>query len=82
MGLHFGNLYKIRNIITYRISPFELKAFGGFFSHGFPNTIRRIREEFFNVVPPFLIGYLAYDQIKKRHQQLMRKNPADYENDV
>lgn len=29
----------------------------------------------------FIIGYVVYDQMEKKHKQLMRKNPADYEND-
>lgn len=31
--------------------------------------------------PALLIGYLVYDQVEKAHHQLMRKNPADFEND-
>lgn len=101
MGKGFGELYKLRGIITYRLSPFELRAFAGVVSHGFPNILRRIKDEFFYVVPrkymhhdlftesilcytfivAFAIGYLIYDQVEKRHEQLMRKNPADYEND-
>lgn len=42
MGKGFGELYKLRNIVTYRISPFEQRAFAGVISHGLPNTIRRI----------------------------------------
>ncbi|XP_044254203.1 cytochrome b-c1 complex subunit 8 [Tribolium madens] len=81
MGHGFGQLYKLRGIITYRLSPFELKAFSGIFSHGVPNTLRRIKEEFLYVVPPLLLGYVVYDQVEKEHQRLMRKNPADFEND-
>ncbi|CAH1983390.1 unnamed protein product [Acanthoscelides obtectus] len=81
MGHGFGELYKLRGIITYRISPFELKAFAGVISHGFPNTIRRIAENVLYIVPPMAIGYLVYDQVEKGHHQLMLKNPADYEND-
>lgn len=29
----------------------------------------------------FVIAYLVYDAVEKKHNQLMRKNPADYEND-
>ena len=81
MGHGFGELYKLRGIITIRLSPFEQKAFSGFFSKGIPNTIRRIREEFLYVVPPLLLGYVVYDQAEKAHLQTMRKNPADYVND-
>ncbi|KAL3266715.1 hypothetical protein HHI36_010876 [Cryptolaemus montrouzieri] len=81
MGHGFGELAKIRGIITYRLSPFELKAFGGLISHGLPNTLRRIKDEFLYVVPPLAIGYIIYDQIGKKHAQMMRKNPKDFEND-
>lgn len=51
MGKGFGELYKLRNIVTYRLSPFEQRAFAGFISHGLPNMVRRVREEFLYVVP-------------------------------
>ncbi|XP_044748311.1 cytochrome b-c1 complex subunit 8 [Coccinella septempunctata] len=78
MGHGFGELAKIRGIVTYRLSPFELKAFGGVISHGIPNTFRRIKEEFLYVVPPFVLGYLLYDGLNKEHARLQRKNPADF----
>ncbi|KAJ8950859.1 hypothetical protein NQ318_011155 [Aromia moschata] len=81
MGHGFGQLYKLRGIITYRLSPFEQKAFAGIISHGVPNTIRRISESFLYVVPPLALGYIIYDQVEKEHHRLMLKNPADYEND-
>ncbi|CAG7835567.1 unnamed protein product [Allacma fusca] len=82
MGGHgFGTLAKVRGIITYKISPFEQRAFAGAISKGVPNIFRRCREQFFRVVPPFVIGYVIYDQTEKEHKRLMRKNPADYENE-
>ncbi|GLV35532.1 Ubiquinol-cytochrome c reductase ubiquinone-binding protein [Carabus blaptoides fortunei] len=71
----------MRGIVSYRLSPFEQKAFAGLFSKGFPNVVRRFRESVFRVAPPFIIGYLVYDQTEKLHSQMMRKNPADFEND-
>jgi hypothetical protein len=29
----------------------------------------------------FVVAYLIYDTVEKKHKQLMRKNPKDYEND-
>ncbi|KAK7870566.1 hypothetical protein R5R35_009076 [Gryllus longicercus] len=81
MGLHFGELAKIRGIITYKLSPFEQRAFAGLLSHGFPNSVKRIASMLIRVVPPFAVAYMIYDGVEKKHQQLMRKNPADYEND-
>lgn len=51
MGLHFGELAKIRGIVIHKISPYEQKAFAGAISKGFPNTIRRIRGQIFIVTP-------------------------------
>ncbi|XP_069684793.1 cytochrome b-c1 complex subunit 8 [Periplaneta americana] len=81
MGKHFGELAKIRGIIQYRLSPFEQRAFAGAISKGLPNVFYRIRSSIFRVLPPFVIAYLVYDAVEKKHNQLMRKNPADYEND-
>lgn len=44
MGHGFGELYKLRGIITYRLSPFELRAYAGALNPGFTNTLRRILE--------------------------------------
>ncbi|XP_015510144.1 cytochrome b-c1 complex subunit 8 [Neodiprion pinetum] len=82
MGKVFGNLYKLRGIIYYRLSPYEQRAFAGAISHGVPNVFRRIKENLFTMGPPFLIAYLVYDWAEKEHARLQRKNPKDYENDV
>lgn len=44
MGKGFGQLYKLRGIVFYKLSPFEQKAFANVISHGVPNTFRRIME--------------------------------------
>jgi len=82
MGKEFGKLYKMRGIITYKISPYEQKAFAGFFKHGFPNLLRRFRSQVFFVGPPFITGYLLYNWGENEAVRLARKNPADYVNDV
>lgn len=51
MGRHFGNLAKVRHIITYSISPFEQRAFPNYFSKGIPNVWRRFSASFFKVAP-------------------------------
>lgn len=51
MGRHFGNLARIRHVITYSISPFEQKAFPNYFSKGIPNVWRRFRASVFKVAP-------------------------------
>ncbi|XP_034248821.1 cytochrome b-c1 complex subunit 8 [Thrips palmi] len=82
MGHHWGELAKFRNIVTFRLSPYELKPFGGVISKGIPNVIRRIRGQIFRIAPPAIISYLIYDWAEAENARLSRKNPKDYENDV
>ncbi|KAG8199668.1 hypothetical protein JTE90_022118 [Oedothorax gibbosus] len=82
MGLKFGELAKMRGIIQYRLSPYEQNIFAGFFSKGFPNLGRRIRNQILVIAPPFIGAYLIYDWANKEFARLQRKNPKDYENDV
>lgn len=58
MGHGFGQLAKLRGIITYHLSPFEQRAFAGVISKGIPNTIRRISENVFRVAPRKFLKYL------------------------
>lgn len=51
MGKGFGELYKLQSVVFYKISPFEIKAFHGVISKGFPRTLRRIASNFFYAVP-------------------------------
>ncbi|XP_049865047.1 cytochrome b-c1 complex subunit 8 [Pectinophora gossypiella] len=81
MGLHFGELAKIRGLVSYKISAHEQRAFAGAVSNGLPNLFRRFRASVFRVAPPFIIGYLVYEGVEREHHRLSRKNPADYAND-
>ncbi|MBN3271935.1 GDF9 factor, partial [Polyodon spathula] len=51
MGRHFGDLARIRHIVTYSLSPFEQKAFANYFSKGIPNVWRRFSSQVFKVAP-------------------------------
>ncbi|CAG0884411.1 unnamed protein product [Cyprideis torosa] len=82
MGKEFGNLgVRVRGIISYRLSPYEQRAFAGVFNPGIQNMVRRVREEFFYVVPPFVALYCLISWAKAENLRLKRKNPADYAND-
>nr|XP_020474927.1 cytochrome b-c1 complex subunit 8 [Monopterus albus]XP_020474928.1 cytochrome b-c1 complex subunit 8 [Monopterus albus]XP_020474930.1 cytochrome b-c1 complex subunit 8 [Monopterus albus]XP_020474931.1 cytochrome b-c1 complex subunit 8 [Monopterus albus]XP_020474932.1 cytochrome b-c1 complex subunit 8 [Monopterus albus] len=81
MGLHFGDLARIRHIITYSLSPFEQRAFANYFSKAIPNVWRRFRSSVFRVAPPMIVAYVVYEWGTAAHKQSKRKNPADYEND-
>lgn len=51
MAHGFGELAKVSGIVTYKISPFEQRAFAGAFSKGVPNMFRRFRSNVFTVAP-------------------------------
>lgn len=55
MGLRFGNLYKLRGIVYFRLSPHEQKAFKGFISEGAPNIVRRFHSSVYRYLPGILI---------------------------
>ncbi|XP_059486964.1 cytochrome b-c1 complex subunit 8 [Neocloeon triangulifer] len=80
-GKHFGELHRVRGLITYKISPFEQRAFAGFISTGIGNSFRRFRGQALRVLPPFILGYLIYDSVEKKHHHLLRKDPAEFAND-
>ncbi|KAG9490738.1 cytochrome b-c1 complex subunit 8 [Eleutherodactylus coqui] len=81
-GLHFGNLAKVRHIITFTLSPFEQRAFANFFSKGIPNVWRRFSSNAFTVCPPFIVAYLVYSWGTRENLRLKRKDPSKYANDV
>jgi len=82
MGGELGNLKSnIRGVITTKLSPFEQKAFKGFFTHGILNGIKRTLSNLPFMVPPMIIGYLVVDWAESAHHHSLRKNPADYVND-
>ncbi|KAG5852439.1 hypothetical protein ANANG_G00062420 [Anguilla anguilla] len=81
MGRHFGDLARIRHVITYSISPFEQRAFPNYFSKGIPNVWRRFTGSVFKVAPPMVLLYLTYTWGNHVHEQGKRKDPKLYEND-
>uniref|UniRef100_A0A672NKZ8 Cytochrome b-c1 complex subunit 8 n=1 Tax=Sinocyclocheilus grahami TaxID=75366 RepID=A0A672NKZ8_SINGR len=57
IGRHFGDLAKIRHVISYSIPPFEQRAFPNYVSEGIPNVwIRFIT----SVAPLTVLMYLTY----------------------
>lgn len=64
MGKHFGELAKIRGLITYKLSPHEQRAYAGAISNGIPNIFRRLRENIFIVVPRKLNNIFKIDHTK------------------
>ncbi|XP_032371010.1 LOW QUALITY PROTEIN: cytochrome b-c1 complex subunit 8-like [Etheostoma spectabile] len=81
MGRYFGDLAKIRHVITYSLSPFEQRALPNYFSKGIPNVWRQVTSSFFKVAPPMTLMYLTYTWGNSVPQQGKRKLAADFEND-
>ncbi|XP_053319321.1 cytochrome b-c1 complex subunit 8 [Spea bombifrons] len=81
MGLHFGDLAKVRHIITYSLSPFEQRAFPHFFSKGIPNVWRRFSSQVLKVAPPFVLAYVTYTTGNQMYADNKKKDPSLYEND-
>lgn len=80
-GKEFGNLIKAKNIISYSLSPFEQRAFAGFFSKSGPNVVRRFMTSAGYIAPGFISLFLIYSWAKKESHRLNRKDPREFEND-
>ncbi|NWV77725.1 QCR8 protein, partial [Dasyornis broadbenti] len=81
MGKHFGNLARVRHVITYSLSPFEQRAFPNVLSHSVPNVGRRFTSQVLKVVPPLALAYLIYTWGDQEFERLKRKNAADYKHE-
>ncbi|VDK76441.1 unnamed protein product [Dibothriocephalus latus] len=71
--MKFGELHYRRGVIQYSISPYEVNAFAGFFSKGIPNLMRRFKEKFFIVAPPFVIAYTVLQWAGYENARTKRK---------
>ncbi|CAG9563644.1 unnamed protein product [Danaus chrysippus] len=78
----FGNLAHVRGLLTYRLSPHELKPFAGAFSKGGPNMIPRTTSTIMTWLPVLITSVFIYVTVEKSHKKRQRKNPNDYLNEV
>ena len=81
MGKTFGNLYYIRNIIYYRVSSYEQRAFAGFWKESLRNTFNEVRKHGPYIAPPFAIAYLAVQWGIAERERMIRKDPNLYKDD-
>lgn len=81
MGRKFGAIGRLKNVVTYSLSPFEQRAFAGF-QKSLANFVRRVRWQLPYQIPPVIIGVLIYNWGTNDFIRRNRKNPKDYENDV
>ena len=83
MGKGFGNLgVKVKNVVTFSISPFEQRALAGVWSKGLPNNWRRYKRNIIYIGLPVAFYSAIYSWATKKNGDLKRKNPDDYINDV
>ncbi|CAG9859206.1 unnamed protein product [Phyllotreta striolata] len=80
MGHHpqFGNLYYLRNIISYRLSPYHLKSYPAL---NVKKIIRRIREQIPYIGPPFATLLSLMYILPQVHDKLQRKVPGQFDNE-
>lgn len=77
-----GNILRdFRHVITYRISPYEQRAFAGFFEDGAPNLVRRFFSNVPYIGPPLLVFLGIFYWMEKKSIEVTRKNPKDYEDE-
>ncbi|KAJ1975806.1 ubiquinol--cytochrome-c reductase subunit 8 [Dimargaris verticillata] len=79
----FGNLGgpKQVGIVSYRLSPYEQRAFAGVLKKGFYNVIRRVSAQVMYVAPPALGIFMLYSWAKKRNAYLNTKAGAHEKSD-
>lgn len=83
MGKTFGNLYYIRNIVYYKVSSYEQKAFGAhFWRDSIINIYNEIKTHAPFIVPPMATAYLAIQWGIAERERQIRKDPSlGYEDD-
>ncbi|CAH8552696.1 unnamed protein product [Schistosoma mattheei] len=75
--MKFGHLNYRRGVITYSLSPYEQKASAGFFTHGFPNLMRRFREKV--LVVAFVLCYMVIEWANEENRRSKRKGAHVHE---
>ncbi len=75
MGGHvLGNLgVRVRHIITHSISPYEQRAFAGFFSRDIPLFMRRMFGNAMIMFPGLGGAYAVYYLTEKKAKELAKK---------
>lgn len=76
MGKTFGNLYYIRNIVYYKVSSYEQKAFANFWKDSLKNLYTEVRFNAPYIVPPFTLAYLFLKWGNAEREKMIRKDPS------
>lgn len=75
MGKSWGNLYYIRNIVYYRLSSYEQRAFPNFFKESITNVFNDFKKHVVFIAPPAAIYYLVYRWSLTERERMVRKDP-------
>lgn len=75
MGKTFGNLYYIRNIVYYKVSSYEQRAFANFWKESLVNIFNEVKTHAPVIVPPFAIAYLGVQWGMAERERMIRKDP-------
>lgn len=81
MGKTFGNLYYIRNVVYYKVSSYEQKAFPNFFRESILNLAREFKLHAPYILPPATLAYLAIKWGEAERERLIRKDPKLIQDD-
>lgn len=76
MGKQFGNLYYIRNIVYYKVSSYEQKAFPNFFRESIKNVANEFKLHAPYALPPAAIAYLTIQWGLAERDRMVRKDPS------
>ena len=81
MGKTFGDLYYIRNIVYYKVSSYEQRAFAHFWRDSFRNIFNEIRTHAPLILPPTAVAYLTLKWGEAERERAVRKDPKVHEDD-
>lgn len=75
MGKTWGNLYYIRNVVYYKVSSYEQRAFANFWKEGIKNVFEDVKKHSVFIAPPALTYYLLYQWGIQERDRMIRKDP-------
>lgn len=82
MGKGFGNLYYMRNIIYFKVSSYEQKAFGNkFLKTSLMNVFNELKTHGPYFLPFATLGYLHLRWGRAEFERLARKDPNEYKDE-
>jgi ubiquinol-cytochrome c reductase subunit 8 len=56
-----------KGVVSYGVSPNRLRPFQSFFTKGIFNSVRRVKNQIFYIVPPFVVAYYSMQWAIERY---------------